>query len=74
MLTGRQIREARETLGWTVAALARATRLPFESVARAERLDDGGIVPLDHIRAIRRTLEAAGIDFEADASESPPYP
>ena len=71
LLTGRQMRDARETLGWTIAALARATRLPFENVARAERLDGGGMVPIDDIRAIRRALEAAGIDFEAEGPEPP---
>lgn len=60
-ITGTQVREARELLGWTREDVAGASGLNVADVLRFEAgLSDPG---LDALTEIRRTLEAAGVEF-----------
>ena len=68
MITGSQIRAARNLLGWDRKLLARACKLRPETLARAESVDDEPPITVAHARAIRSTLEQAGIEFRTGAS------
>jgi transcriptional regulator with XRE-family HTH domain len=65
-LTGSQVREARELLGWTLLDLAFRARvgdttiLTFEAARRPVRPEK--------VEAMRRTLEAAGVAFDEDGA------
>ncbi len=67
MITGREIREARLLVNWSLEQLAQAARLPFNTVMRAELLDRGSVGTVVHAIAIREAFEAAGIMFTAGA-------
>ena len=67
MITGREIREARLLVNWNLEQLARAARLPFNTVMRAELLDRQAVGTAVHATAIREALEAAGVTFTAGA-------
>jgi transcriptional regulator with XRE-family HTH domain len=63
VLTGAQVRAARALLRWEVAELAAAAGIPEAEVALLEAHDGApapGAVDAD---AIRRALEAAGVDL-----------
>jgi transcriptional regulator with XRE-family HTH domain len=62
-MTGAQIRAARATLDWTAQKLADLSEISLATIQRAER--DSGAVRMTaaNTNAIRRTLEAAGIEF-----------
>jgi hypothetical protein len=64
MLYSEQLRAARALLRWEQSTVAAHARVSVETVKRLERLD-GPIVAVKvaTIEAIRRALEAAGIDF-----------
>ena len=66
MITGQQIRAARELVGWSTLQLARAARLPFNTVLRAETLGHEPLRTVVHADAIRQALEAAGGEFGQD--------
>jgi ribosome-binding protein aMBF1 (putative translation factor) len=68
VITGSQIRAARNLLGWDRKLLARACKLRPETLARAESLDGEPPITVTHARAIRSTLEQAGIEFQTGAS------
>lgn len=61
MITARQVREARELLGWYPLALARKAGIQFATVNKAE-LTGGTITPVQ-ARKIQRALEAAGVEI-----------
>ncbi len=63
MITGREIREARSLLKWSIEQLARAARLPYNTVMRAELLDRQAVGTAVHATAIREAFEAAGVEF-----------
>ena len=63
MITGRDIRETRLLVNWSLDQLARAARLPLNTVMRAELLDRASVGTVVHAIAIREALEAAGIEF-----------
>jgi ribosome-binding protein aMBF1 (putative translation factor) len=69
MPTGRQIREARELLGWTRAELARNTFLALPVVEVVE--DHGSTFMLldDQMRAICRAFDDAGVAFTPDGAQ-----
>lgn len=69
MLTGRQIREARERLGWVRSDLARRAGLALSVVKRAEATDGEAIVTTAQIAALRLAFTKAG---ELSASTQPP--
>jgi ribosome-binding protein aMBF1 (putative translation factor) len=60
-LTGAQVREARELLGWSRIRLAHAAKVSQTSIRKAE--SDGPRMT-DWVQlAIRQALEAAGVAF-----------
>ena len=67
MLTGRQIREARSLLGLSPSELAAMTEiLRPTTVKRAEAQDMMQPIAVAHMRTIRETLEALGVEFGPD--------
>ncbi len=64
MLTGTQIREARELLGLKPSAFAAKTRtVTTLTVKRAEADDHQPPISEFHMKTIRQTLERLGIEF-----------
>jgi len=63
MITGAQIRQARALLGWGASRLADRSKLPTSTIQRAESMDGEPPVTQAHAKAIRKTLEAAGVEF-----------
>ncbi len=68
VITGLQIRVARNLLGWDGKALARACKLRPETLARAESFDGEAPITVAQARVIQSGLEQAGIEFQSDAS------
>ncbi len=63
MLTGRQIREARELLGMNHSVLAQRTRcLTTLAIRRAEEREDEAALSAKQDAAVRRTLERLGVE------------
>ena len=64
-ITGEQCRAARKLLTWTMDDLARAAKLSEMDIARFEA-GTAGMAGISFIGTalIRRTLEAAGIEFD----------
>jgi ribosome-binding protein aMBF1 (putative translation factor) len=61
MITGQQIKAARELLGWSREQLASEARMSKTSVGVCER---GDPQPSDRlVNAIRGVLESAGVEF-----------
>lgn len=63
MLTGEQIRAARGALSWSLADLAAASRVSLSTVRRAEMTAGTPNVTPANLEAVKRALEAAGIEF-----------
>src|SRR4051812_48097864 len=63
-LSGAQIREARELLGWQPSRLASkvGSSVRVHSIKRAE----GGLLTLIDMNKVQRCLEVAGVDFTDD--------
>jgi transcriptional regulator with XRE-family HTH domain len=61
MITGRQVKAAREMLGWSLARLASMAAVSDETIRKLEssRHRPGG----DTIVSIQHALEAAGVEF-----------
>jgi transcriptional regulator with XRE-family HTH domain len=62
-LTSAQIRAARALLRWSAEDLARASALGVTTVRRAELTEDETSMTAANDLAVRRALEAAGVDF-----------
>ena len=62
-LSSAQIRAARALLKWTVADLARHSSLGLNTIKRAELAESGTSLTTANDLAIRRALEAAGVEF-----------
>jgi hypothetical protein len=62
-LTPAQIRAARALLRWSAAELAEAAALGANTVRRAEAADDETSLTAANELAVRRALEAAGVEF-----------
>ena len=62
-LSSAQIRAARALLKWTVADLARHSSLGLNTIKRAEVAESGTSLTTANDLAIRRALEAAGVEF-----------
>lgn len=62
-LTSAQIRAARALLRWSAEDLARASALGITTIRRAELTEDETSLTAANDLAVRRTLEAAGIEF-----------
>jgi hypothetical protein len=63
VLMGAQIRAARALLKWSVADLAHACALGLNTIRRAEMLDGATSLTAANALTLRRTLEAAGVEF-----------
>ena len=62
-LTSGQIRAARSFLRWSAEDLARETRLSVATIRRAELTEKETSLTSANDLSIRRTLEAAGVEF-----------
>ncbi|TXM64028.1 transcriptional regulator [Methylobacterium sp. WL103] len=62
-ITGAQLRAARAFLRWTAQEVADASRLGVATVRRAELQDGPLSITAANAEAIRRALEAAGLEF-----------
>jgi len=62
-LTAAQIRAARALLRWSAADLAREASLGANTIRRAEIADGPTALTAANDLAIRRALEAAGVEF-----------
>jgi hypothetical protein len=63
MLTSGQIRAARALLRWSAEDLARESALGVTTIRRAELADKETTMTVANDLAVRRVLEAAGIEF-----------
>ena len=63
MITGAQIRKARELLGWAPSRLAKRAKLHSAIVQRAESVDGEPPITVYQHALIRDTLERFGIEF-----------
>jgi hypothetical protein len=62
-LNSAQIRAARALLRWSAADLAREAALGLATIKRAELADGETSMTMANDLAVRRTLEAAGVEF-----------
>jgi hypothetical protein len=62
-LVSAQIRAARALLRWSAEDLARAARLGITTIRRAELTEAETSMTIANDLAVRRALEAAGVEF-----------
>jgi hypothetical protein len=62
-LTSAQIRAARALVRWTAKDLARESAVGVTTIRRAELADDETSMTAPNDLAVRRALEAAGVEF-----------
>ena len=62
-VAGFQIRAARAVLGWSAEDLARESSVSLRTIRRAELSDVRTNMTIPNEQAVRRALEAAGVDF-----------
>ena len=62
-LTSAQIRAARSLLRWSAEDLARRSLLSVATIRRAELTEDETLMTAANDLAVRRALEAAGVEF-----------
>jgi len=62
-LTSAQIRAARSLLRWSAEDLARETALSVATIRRAELTENETSMTVANDLAVRRVLEAAGVQF-----------
>jgi len=63
MITGAQIKAARELLGWAPWKLARFSRVPSAVIRRAESVDGEPTITVYQEALIRNALLDAGVEF-----------
>jgi ribosome-binding protein aMBF1 (putative translation factor) len=63
LLSSAQIRAARALLKWSAADLAEASALGANTIRRAEVAEEGISLTAANELAVRRALEAAGVEF-----------
>jgi len=63
MLTSAQIRAARSLVRWSAEDLAQRSSLSVATIRRAELADGETSMTVANDLAVRRALEAAGVDF-----------
>ena len=71
MLTGVQIRAARQCHRWTVGDIANSAKVSFSTIKRIEACEG---IPLDSVKnlmAVKVALEAAGIEFIGTPDDGP---
>ena len=62
-ISSAQLRAARALLRWSALDLAKASKVGVATIRRVEIIDGNIPVTLANELAIRRTLEAAGVEF-----------
>ena len=62
-ITSAQIRAARALIRWTAEDLASKADLGVATIRRAEATDGPLQMTVSNLAAVRRTLEAAGVEF-----------
>ena len=62
-LTSAQIRAARSLIKWTAEDLARQSSVSLRTIRRAELADQHTSMTTANELAVRRALEAAGVEF-----------
>ena len=62
-LTSSQIRAARALIRWTAEDLARESAVSLRTIRRAELTERDTAMTLANDLAVRRALEAAGVEF-----------
>ena len=65
-LTGGQVRAARGFLQWTAVQLAERSQVSLSTVRRVEDAEGVPVITRANMEAIRRALEAGGIEFAPD--------
>ena len=65
MITGAQIRAARELLGWAPSKLAQRAKMPTATLHRAECVKGEPPITTYHTAMIREALEHGGVEFIA---------
>jgi transcriptional regulator with XRE-family HTH domain len=70
-LTSAQIRAARGLLRWSAEDLARRSLLSVATIRRAELTEDETSMTAANDLAVRRALEAAGVEFIDDNGGGP---
>jgi transcriptional regulator with XRE-family HTH domain len=70
-VTGAQIRAARGALGWSVKDLAQESGVGTATIVRYEASEGIPASRKDNLKVIRRTLEAAGIEFIGSPDDRP---
>ena len=63
MLTGSQIRAARAMLRWSLDQVASRSKLPIETVRRAESVDGETALARSDESAVRSAFQTAGVEF-----------
>jgi transcriptional regulator with XRE-family HTH domain len=63
VLTSAQIRAARSLIKWTAEDLARQSSVSLRTIRRAELADHDTSMTIANELALRRALEAAGVEF-----------
>jgi ribosome-binding protein aMBF1 (putative translation factor) len=63
MITGQQIKAARELLGWAPSRLAQRAKLHSAIIQRAESVDGEPPITVYQQALIRNTLERFGVEF-----------
>ena len=71
-LTSAQIRGARGMLHWSAADLAREAALGLATIRRAELTEGKTSMTMANDLAVRRALEAAGIEFIDESNNGGP--
>lgn len=71
MITGVQIRAARAALGWSANDLAEKASMAMKTISRIEQVE--GVPPsrTSTLIEIKKTLEAAGIEFIGTPDDGP---
>src|SRR5215204_3322087 len=63
MITGPQIRAARAMLRWSPGNLASYSKLPLETIRRAESSNGEAPLTMTHENAIRSAFQTAGVEL-----------
>lgn len=71
MLSGVQIRMARNALRWSVKDLADRSDVSTSTITRAETVDGVPKTTRANLMALKDTLEAAGIEFVGTPDNAP---
>ena len=71
VLTSAQIRAARSLIKWTAEDLARQSSVSLRTIRRAELADQDTSMTTANNLAVRRALEAAGVEFIDENGSGP---